>query len=250
MKILSILLVLVLPLTGFAAGPSVPLDRADIDLGNQASLQRGLKNFVNYCMGCHSAAYSRFNRVGRDLGIDDEQMAKNLIFTTDEVGEQKKVGDLMKVVMTKRYAKEAFGIEPPDLSLVARSRGADWLYTYLRTFYLDDSRPMGVNNLVFPGVGMPHVMWELQGWQVKQVEAVDDGRGHKHEKVSLVLATPGTMTPSEFDGAMRDLTNFLVYLAEPYKLQRQQWGVIVMLFLAGFAVLAYFLKKEYWKDVH
>ncbi|MGF1548484.1 MAG: cytochrome c1 [Thiotrichales bacterium] len=246
-KILGALLLLALPVTGFAAGGShVPLDRADIDLGNQASLQRGLKTFVNYCMGCHGAAYSRYNRVGRDLGIDEDQMAKHLIFTTDEVGERKKVGDLMSVVMTKRYAKEAFGIVPPDLSLIARSRSADWLYTYLRTFYLDEARPFGVNNLVFPGVGMPHVMWEWQGWQVARTQVDDRG----HEAVSLSQLTPGTMTPAEFDGAMRDLVNFLVYVAEPYKMQRQQWGIIVMLFLAGFAVLAYFLKKEYWKDVH
>ncbi len=250
MKKLIAALVLCFPLTAFASGASVTLDRADIDVTNKPSLQRGLKYYVNYCMGCHSLAYSRYNRVGADLGISDEQLLKNIIFTTDEVGEQSKTGDLMTIVMGKRYAKEAFGTEPPDLSLIARSRGADWLYTYLRTFYVDLTRPLGVNNLVFPGVGMPHVLWQLQGIQAKKTEMVDDGHGHQHEKVSLVTVKPGTLSPAEYDQVVRDIVNFLQYVSEPFQTQRKQWGLIVMLYLFIFFIAAYFLKKEYWKDVH
>lgn len=228
----------------------VPLQKADINIGNKASLQRGYKYATNYCLGCHAASYSRYNRIGRDLGITEKQLTDNLIFTSNIRGEQSKPGDLMKVAMTKTYAKEAFGTVPPDLSLLTRSRGVDWIYTYLKSFYKDDSRPFGVNNLAFPDVGMPHVLWDLQGWQEKHVHAEDDGHGNKHETVSLELSEPGSKTPAEYDQVVRDITNFMAYLAEPVQQERKKLGFFVMLFLVVFFVAAYFLKKEYWKDIH
>ncbi|HIP69623.1 MAG TPA: cytochrome c1 [Chromatiales bacterium] len=232
------------------AHENVPLQKADINIDNKASLQRGYKYATNYCLGCHAASYSRYNRVGRDLGISEKQLIDNLIFTSNERGEQSKVGDLMKVAMSKTYAKEAFGVVPPDLSLLTRSRGVDWIYTYLKSFYRDDSRPFGVNNLAFPDVGMPHVLWELQGWQKKVTHVEEDGHGHKHETVSLELSEPGTQTPAEYDQTVRDITNFMAYLAEPAQQKRKTLGFFVMLFLIVFFVAAYFLKKEYWKDIH
>lgn len=229
---------------------AVPLQKADINIGSKASLQRGYKYATNYCLSCHAASYSRYNRVGRDLGISDNQLRENLIFTSNERGEKSKVGDLMKVAMSKTYAKEAFGTVPPDLSLLTRSRGVDWIYTYLKSFYKDDSRPFGVNNLVFPDVGMPHVLSELQGLQEKTTHVEDDGHGKKHETVSLELSGQGSLTPAEYDEVVRDITNFMSYLAEPVQQQRKTLGLFVLLFLAVFFVVAYFLKKEYWKDVH
>jgi len=227
-----------------------PLQHADINIANKASLQRGYKYVTNYCLSCHAASYSRYNRVGRDLGISDDQLKENLIFTSNERGEQSKVGDLMKVAISKTYAKEAFGTVPPDLSLLTRSRGVDWVYTYLKSFYLDESRPFGVNNLVFPDVGMPHVLWDLQGWQEKRTHVEDDGHGHEHETVSLELVEQGSKTPAEYDQIIRDITNFMAYLGEPAQQKRKTIGFIVLLFLVIFFVAAYFLKKEYWKDVH
>ncbi len=259
MKRLVAWILCVLPLAAMAGGEHAPLDKADVDLNNKASLQRGFKYFVNYCLSCHSAGYARYNRVGRDLGIPDKVLLENVIFIRDKKNEQRKPGDLMKVTMSEDYAKDAFGTAPPDLTLVARVRGADWLYTYLRSFYLDDSRPFGVNNTVFPNVGMPHVLWELQGWQkLQQPAAAEEGEdGHHgaadgagHAEPRLVLVKQGTMSPAEYDQTVRDIVNFLVYLGEPVKLKRQTIGLFVILFLVLFSVLAYFLKKEYWKDVH
>ncbi len=257
LAILSIAVLLFFLLKAAAGGGhhGVPLQKADINLDNKASLQRGFKYVVNYCLSCHAASYARFNRVGRDLGISDKQLKENLIFTSNERGEQSKVGDLMKVAIPKTYAKEAFGTVPPDLSLLTRSRGADWIYTYLKSFYRDDSRPFGVNNLVFPDVGMPHVLWELQGWQEKVThnaggEHAEDGHGENHETVTLELVEPGKLTPAEYDQVARDITNFMAYLAEPVQQQRKRIGFFVLLYLALFFVVAYFLKKEYWKDVH
>jgi ubiquinol-cytochrome c reductase cytochrome c1 subunit len=249
--ILIALIFFVAPAGVMAAGVGAPLDKADIDLHNTDSLQRGAKLFVNYCLNCHSAGYARYNRVAADLGITDEQMSENMVFTTDENGEKSKVGSLMKVAMTEKYAKEAFGTKIPDLTLVARVRGTDWLYTYLRTFYLDDSRPTGMNNLVFPDVGMPHVLWELQGHQKAIVETTTDADGHEHEAiVGFETVVPGSMTGPEYDQAVRDLVGFLAYMGEPVQLERQKLGVYVLLFLALLFVVAYFLKKEYWKDIH
>ena len=238
--ILSFLLVF-LPGLALAAGGGAHLDKADIDLHNQQSLQRGAKLFVNYCLSCHSAQHMRYNRMGRDIGLTDGQVIENLMFASDKIGNQ------MTIAMSRNDAKEWFGAPPPDLTLVARVRGADWLYTYLRTFYVDDTRPFGVNNIVFPSVGMPHVLWELQGVQ-KPVFKKD---AHGNEVIDhLEVVEPGTMTTVEYDKAMRDLVNFLVYMAEPAKLERYALGVKVILFLLVFLVVAYLLKKEYWKDIH
>ncbi len=252
MKKLILIVFLLTPLSGFANSGHIHLDAANIDPSNTASLQRGFKYFANYCLSCHSAAYSRYNRVGKDLGIPDNLLSEEIIFTRDADGEKTKPGYLMKAAITKRFAGKAFGTAPPDLSLVVRSRGADWLYTYLRGFYLDDSRPFGVNNTAFPDVGMPHVLWELQGWQAKKASHEGEEEAeHGHEGSSaLELAEPGQQTPAEYDKTVRDIVNFMSYLAEPAKSKRQSIGVLVMLFLLVFLVLSYFLKKEYWKDIH
>lgn len=245
MKKLILSLWLLLPLTSFAGGGGVPLDHANLDLGDKASLQRGFKYVANYCLSCHSLAYNRYNRVGSDLGISDELMITHIISTRDNVGDPTKAGSLIKASMTDSYAKEAFGTVPPDLSLTARSRGADWLYSYLRGFYLDESRPFGVNNTVFPDVGMPHVLWDLQGLQTKKVSHGDE---EDHGKIEL-QAGKGSLSPEEYDRVVLDIVNFMSYAAEPVKLKRQQIGLWVMLFLVAFTFVSYLLKKEYWKDV-
>lgn len=242
-SILTVLLC-VLPVWAQASGGGVHLEKARIDLSNKASLQRGAKLFVNYCLSCHSARYMRYNRMGRDLGLTDEQVKENLIFTG------RKVGETMTVAMSPADAKNWFGTTPPDLSLVARSRGVDWLYTYLKTFYLDESRPFGVNNLVFKDVGMPHVLWELQGWQKPVYKTVSGENGHSQQVIELELVKPGKLSTPEYDQAVRDLVTFLAYLGEPAKLERQRIGFWVLLYLAVFFVVSYLLKKEYWKDVH
>ncbi|MFO8152714.1 MAG: cytochrome c1 [Thioalkalivibrio sp.] len=231
-----------MPVSLQAADPSVSLDRAPVDVTDQASLQRGAQLFFNYCVGCHSAEYMRYNRLGRDLGLTENQVAQSLIFTTDEQGEPVGVGSLITNAMTPVYAEEAFGVAPPDLTLVSRVRGKDWLYTFLRSFYLDDSRPLGVNNAVYENVGMPNPLWELQGWQEKQVDADGETR--------LQVIEAGSMSGPEYDRAIRDLVTFLVYLGEPMQIERQRLGMYVLGFLLVFLVLAYLLKKEYWKDVH
>jgi ubiquinol-cytochrome c reductase cytochrome c1 subunit len=236
--IVGFLLALV-PLLGIASG-GVHLDDADIDMGDQASLQRGAKYFVNYCLSCHSAKFQRYNRTAKDLGLSEDEVKENLMFTTD------KIGETMNIAMDPQDANAWFGVTPPDLSVISRARGVDWIFTYLRSFYIDESRPFGVNNVVFPDVGMPHVLWELQGTQ-KAVFKDHDGQ-KVFEKFEQV--TPGTMSPAEFDVAMRDLTAFLSYVGEPIQMERQRLGVWVLLFIAVFFVLAYLLKKEYWKDVH
>jgi len=241
-KLISLFLLAMVPVLGWAGGGNIHLDHADIDPSDQASLQRGAKFFVNYCMGCHSAKYQRYNRMAQDIGLTEEQVKANLMFTTE------KIGDTMEIAMSSADANKFFGTTPPDLSLIARSRGVDWLYTYLRSFYIDEARPTGVNNVVFKDVGMPHVMWDLQGWQKAIFKENEHGGDPVFERFELVK--PGAMTPEQFDGAIRDLVNFLDYVGEPYKLERQRLGVKVLLFLAIFFVLAYLLKKEYWKDVH
>lgn len=244
-KYLLSVLLLVAPALVAASGGGVHLDKANIDPTNKESLQRGARTFVNYCMGCHSAKYQRYNRLGRDLGISDDDIIQNLMFTGE------KTGDLMDIAMTKEMGKKWFGAAPPDLTLVARVRGTDWLYTYLRTFYQDDSRPFGVNNQVFSNVGMPNVLWELQGTQKVVYETVVDDDGHEHQVLEGVeLEEAGSQTPAEFDRTVRDLVNFLAYMGEPIKLERQSLGIKVMLFLFVFFIVAYLLKKEYWKDIH
>ena len=245
-KMLAVLLCA--PLLALAAGDEVKLDRAPIDERDTLSLQRGARHFVNYCLGCHSAGYMRYNRL-TDIGLSEKQILDNLVFTGG------KVGDLMKTAMDPKEAKEWFGTPAPDLTVIARSRsshagtGADWLYTYLRGFYRDPNRPSGWNNTVYPNVAMPHVLWELQGEQVLKVETVQ-GPGYPVEKARLELARPGVLAPLEYDRMVADLVNYLHYMAEPARPDRKLIGIYVLAFLAFMWVLAYILKKEYWKDVH
>ena len=228
----------------YAAGAAEAIQHANNDVGNVASLQRGARNFVNYCLGCHSAKYVRYNRMGVDLGISEQQLVDNLMFTGE------RPFDTMRNGMNPDDAKQWFGVAPPDLSLIARSRGTDYVYTFLRSFYVDPSRPTGVNNLMLPGTAMPHVLWELQGEQEVVWEGKMDAQGNasKHFK-EFKSIKPGKMTPEEFDGFVRDTVNFLAYIAEPVQLKRQSLGYSVIAFLLFFTLLAYLLKKEYWKDV-
>ena len=243
-KITTILAILCLaPLVAFASESTVKLDRAPIQSGDKLSLQRGAKTFVNYCLSCHSAEYMRYNRL-RDIGLSENQISDNLIFTGQ------KVGELMTVAMKTKEAKQWFGVAPPDLSVIARSRGADWLYTYLRKFYRDDSTATGWNNLVFDKAAMPHVLYQLQGEQSLVTNTVDDGHGGTHEVKELKLDKPGTLSKTEYEASVADLVNFLVYLGEPAATKRVQIGIIVMLFLFGMLALTYALKHEYWKDIH
>ena len=233
--------------TGWAAGGSGPIFHMNVDVHHQKSLQRGAKLFVNYCLSCHSLAYSRYNRVAKDLGISEENMRENLMFTG------RKYGDTMTVAMTADQGKQWFGASPPDLSVRARSRGADWIYSFLKSFYVDEKATRGVNNKMLPGTSMPHVLWELQGLQVlkddSHAEEGDSGHGGGDHS-PFELAVPGQLSPEEYDKAMADLVNFLVYVGEPAQLNRKSIGVGVLFFLAALGVLAYFMKRDYWKDVH
>jgi len=251
-RVLILAIGLLLPVICWGEGGyTFPHDKIHIDWNDKAAMQRGARTFANYCMSCHSAKYSRFDRVGKDLGIPDKLVRDNLIFTTDANGDKTKIGQLMKITMTPEYSKEAFGVVPPDLSLVARSRGVDWLYNYLRGFYVDESRDLGINNGVFANVGMPHVLVGLQGLQRPKYKTVTDSEGNDHEViVGFEMLEPGSMTPSEYDQTVHDLVAYLDYLAEPYKQTRKNVGTGVIIFLLVFLILAYFLKKEYWKDVH
>jgi ubiquinol-cytochrome c reductase cytochrome b subunit len=236
---------------------SIPCDDFKADPHDQASLQRGAMWYMNYCMGCHSLQYSRFNRVAEDLGIPEDLMEANLIFDPAV-----KIGSLMHNAMDEDNAKVWFGASPPDLTLVSRARQPEWLYTYLRTFYRDDSRPYGVNNKVFKDVGMPHVMLEMQGMQECAMGPVKARNGGvKRDPLTgedileepcgkLVVTEEGSMSPEEFDTAIYDLVNFLAYTAEPVAAKRQRIGIFVMLFIALFFVFAWLLNREYWKDVH
>lgn len=230
-----------MPMIAFAAGGEAKLDRANIDLGDAVSIQRGAKVFVNYCLNCHSASYMRYNRL-MDLGLSEQQIKDNLLFAGD------KVGSTMQVAMSVADGKAWFGVAPPDLSVIARSRGADWLYTYMRSFYQDEARATGWNNAAFPNVAMPHVLWKLQGVQSLHANESDDGHGATHS--TLVLDTAGTMSPHAYDSLVRDLVNYLVFMSEPARAKRVQIGIIVLLFLGLMAVPAWLLKREYWKDVH
>lgn len=245
MKKWILVLFAILPTAVFAAGANVPLDKANNDLSDQASLQNGAKLFMNYCFGCHATQYQRYERVANDLGIPLDLMKENLVFNPES-----KIGDLMTNAIPEKAAAKWFGAPPPDLTLVARVRGVDWLYTYLRSFYADPSRPFGVNNIVFPSVGMPHVLEGLQGiptpiYGKKMVNG---------EEVDTVVGieTDGTgeLNQEEYDSAVRDLVNFLEYSGDPVKLERHAMGWWVMGFLVIFTILVVLLKKEYWRDVH
>lgn len=222
------------------AAPEVPLQDANVNVANLAALQRGAKYFVNYCYGCHSAKYVRYNTLGEGLHLTNDQLVKDLMFTG------KRPGDTMQNAMQPDDAKRWFGIAPPDLTLIARSRGADYLYTFLRSFYKDPSTATGANNLVLPGTAMPDILWRAQGIQQAVFKKNKDG-----EKVfeKLQMLQPGDMTPQQFDRMDRDIVTFLQYIGEPVAQERKALGKGVIIFLFVFLILAYLLKKEIWKDV-
>jgi ubiquinol-cytochrome c reductase cytochrome c1 subunit len=223
-------LLLLAPLSALAnqvvIGVTAPIDASD-----HASLQRGARTFINSCLNCHSANYMRYNRLA-DIGLTEKQIKDNLLFAGD------KVGDTMKSTMNPKDAKKWFGVAPPDLSVEVRARGADWVYAYMRGFYRDETTPTGWNNTVYDKVAMPHVLYELQGEQVLN-----------HETHKLELVKPGKLSPSEYNAYVGDLTNYMAFMAEPGKQQRQKFGWYVLLFLGVILVLARKLKKEYWKDI-
>jgi ubiquinol-cytochrome c reductase cytochrome c1 subunit len=224
------------PMMAFASGAALHLDKWPGSVSDKPALQNGAKLFVNYCLNCHGASYMRYARL-TELGLTEQQIKDNLMFTADKIGEQ------MRVAARSDEQKQWFGAAPPDLTVIARARasehgpGADWLYTYLRQFYRDTNRPTGWNNVVFDNVGMPHIFWQLQGEQILN-------KDHK-----LELAVPGTMSPKEYDQAVSDLVGFMVWMAEPMQEQRKQLGWFVLAFLAVLLGFAYALKKEYWKDI-
>lgn len=220
----------------------VELEPAGNNVENTASLQRGAKYFVNYCLGCHSAQYVRYNRLAGDLQLSEDQMVANLMFT----GEQPY--DTMQNAMRPEDAARWFGRAPPDLSLIARSHGTDYLYTFLHSFYVDDSRSTGVDNAVLPGTAMPHVLWELQGLQ-RAVFEPDPAGGSQEVFGRFEHVTEGKLTEGEYDQLVRDIVNFLDYIGEPIQLERRALGMRVIAFLLVFLLIAYLLKKEIWKDV-
>jgi ubiquinol-cytochrome c reductase cytochrome c1 subunit len=231
-----------------AGGDTIAWDKAPNKINDLAALQNGAKLFVNHCLNCHSAAFMRYNRL-TDIGLTEQQIKDNLLFTTD------KVGDTMKANIDPKQAKEWFGANPPDLTVIARSRaghggtGADYLYTYMRTFYRDETKATGWNNLAFPNVGMPHVLWELQGERRPIFEERQES-GHKVQVFKgWEQVTPGTMTPQQYDQAMADLVGYLQWMGEPAQTQRVRLGMFVMLFLLGFMYIAWRLNASYWKDI-
>jgi len=219
-------------MSALAASGGANLDHANNDLTDKESLKNGFKTYINYCLGCHQLGYQRYNRTFKDLGIEEADGVKNYMYTGE------KTGDHITNTMPTKEAAKWFGTAPPDLTLEARLRSPDWIYTYLRSFYMDSNRPFGVNNKVFKDVGMPHVLQDLQG-----VSSMD-------EDGNITPAMGGSLTTEEYDIVVRDLTNFLEYVGEPSKLEREAMGYNVLIFLFIFFILSYFLKKEYWKDVH
>ena len=243
------LLLLLFAAPCWAAGSGDYMMHAEVDLSDRKSLQRGARTFVNYCLSCHSAAFMRYNRLGQDLNISESVLEENFMFGTG------KTGDTMKVALNRQEAEQYFGIAPPDLSVTARARGADWLYTYLMTFYRDVSRPTGVNNLAFPDTAMPHVLWELQGWQepVYREEIWEDGKIDRVidylEVVTEPRGKPGPYQDESYAETVSDLVNFMVYLGEPIKLKRKTIGAWTIVYLLVLLVIVYLLKREYWRDV-
>jgi ubiquinol-cytochrome c reductase cytochrome c1 subunit len=248
-KLLSMLALIGATLCGLAAAPvfaqeNIPLDRAPDNADNFASLQHGAQIFVNYCMGCHSANLVRYSAL-QQLGISQKEVEQNLMFTTD------KIGNTMSIAMRPDDAKAWFGAAPPDLSVEARAHSRDWLYTYLRGFYRDDTRPTGWNNLVYENVSMPNVLWQLQGQRtVKFQEETDERTGEKVRKFAgFEQVTPGTMSPVDYDSAVADLVAYMSWMAEPTQKTRQQLGVWVLLFLGLLSFFAWRLNAAYWKDI-
>lgn len=231
-----------------AAGGGIAWDKAPNRTNDLGALQHGAKLFANYCLNCHSAAYMRINRL-KDIGLTEQQIKDNLMFTSE------KIGDTMKAAIDPKQAKEWFGANPPDLTVIARAKaghggtGPDYLYTYLRTYYRDDMRPTGWNNLVFPNVGMPHALWELQGERKPIFEEIEE-HGHKvHVFKGWEQVKPGLMTPAQYDDAVADLVSYMQWMAEPAQNTRVRIGVWVLLFLSVFTLIAWRLNAAYWKDV-
>ncbi|WP_133471122.1 cytochrome c1 [Paraglaciecola marina] len=244
MKKIAFVLSLLMSFGVLAAGGGAHLDKAEYDLTDKASLQNGAKLFMNYCLGCHQTQYQRYQRTFEDLGIPMDLGQEYLQFTGEKPGEH------IKNAMPSESGAKWFGAPPPDLTLVARVRGADWIYTYLRTFYVDESRPFGVNNLVFPEVGMPHVLQELQGVpRMATEEALVDGEMIERH-AGIKTDGSGELSAPEYDAAVLDLVNYLVYIGEPSRLESESIGRWVIIFLLVLFVLIYLLKKEYWRDVH
>ncbi|MBT00162.1 MAG: cytochrome c1 [Oceanospirillaceae bacterium] len=255
-KYLIALMMVLAPMTASAAGGAgVPLDSMNVDLENKASLQRGMATFVNRCMGCHSAQYQRFERAATDLEMPNELVEEHLIFDSN-----KKIGEQMTIAMAKEDAQNWFGNPPPDLTLESRLRGPDWVYTYLRSFYQDEARPWGVNNTVFPDVGMPNVLEDLQGTVINHCTPeelhsgshgkVDPLTGDRIGGCMTVVPETGSMSEEEFDQYVYDLVNFMAYMGEPSAMVSGKIGTYVLIFLAILFVFAFALKKEYWKDIH
>ena len=228
-----------------AAAPAIPLESSGADVGNQASMQRGARLYMNYCLGCHSLQYVRYNKLGEGLGLSEELVAENLRFTGDSPH------DPIRIAMPAADAAGWFGLAPPDLSLIARSRGTDYIYTFLRSFYADPaSRATGSNNKVLEGTEMPHVLWELQGVQEAVYRDEIDAKGSRRQVFErFELVQPGSMTPAEYDQAARDITAFLSWAAEPMQLERQRLGIYVLLFLLVLLAFSWLYYKELWKDV-
>lgn len=241
--LIASMLLLAPGLVSASGGGGYHLEDADIDLADKESLQRGARYFVDHCMGCHSLGYMRYNRMGEDLGLDEVQVRRGFIFDV-----KTKPGDPMVSAMRPADGEQWFGTAVPDLTLVTRWRSPDWVFTYLKGFYADENRPYGVNNAVFPDVGMPHVLAGLQGVQKAVYAKGEDG--HQGSLEGLELTQPGRLPEQEYDQVVRDLTNFLTYVGEPMKLERRRLGIYVLLFLGVLFALAYALKKEYWKDIH
>jgi len=242
---LALTLAATAPLAAASGGAALPY-KFEPDTANLQSVQRGARNFMSYCSGCHSMRHMRYGRIGQDLQIPEEILKTTLMLTTDKVGEP---------ILSSMPAAAAnwFGQQPPDLTVETRMRGPDWVYNYLMTFYVDTARPLGVNNLVLPGASMPHVLGDLQGWQVKAPEAAhgeEEAHGGHAKGSGLELAQGGKLTPDEYKKFVGDTVNFMTYAAEPGRAGRISLGIKVMLFLVLFTILAYLLKKEFWKDIH
>ena len=246
-RILAATAVLAISLTAAtanAAGGGADLEPSNIDPGNVNSLQRGARNFMNYCSGCHSAQYVRYSTIGDDLELSEEQLIENLMFGAE------KTHETINAAMRTEDAETWFGVAPPDMSLIARAKGADYVYNFLKGFYIEAGSPTGVNNTVLAGTSMPHVLGELQGYQQAVYETHANENGDEvTELVGFEPATVGTLSDEEFDEFVRDTTNFLAYIAEPMRSERRTLGVWVLIFLGFFLILARMLKKQIWKDV-
>jgi ubiquinol-cytochrome c reductase cytochrome c1 subunit len=241
-KLAVILVAGLVAFAGAHAAEGEGMQSANVHTDDIASMQRGARLFFNYCSGCHSLQYMRYSRIAEDLELDPKDVEKDFVFTGG------RIGDHAINHMPPEQAAAWFGKAPPDLSLEARAKGSDWIYTYLKSFYLDPSRPLGWNNTVFPNVSMPNPLWELQGLQTATRKPASPGHDAEIEK--LELHTPGAQSPEQFDRTARDITAFLQYVGEPAALKRESMGVWVLLYLAFFTFIAFLLKNEFWKDVH